>query len=296
MMLNISNPTAALHVCLSEMLGPGTKIAPLTVEQHRSGRVELPRELAIDPATDFRFKLVQLNVELYHQMKQEAVIPSNEHIELLGGLMFWVDRSEAQPVPLPHEMVALTIEQYHRLNEIGTIPSGTPIELIHGLLVWKDRSARGGDFMTIGNSHRICVRRLMDLAAKIIENGCDLFVQAPLQMPDCNEPEPDGYIVKQSAQTYLQRHPDHNDVWCAIEVSDSSLPMDRHEKLRLYASAGIPQYIIVNLVDSQIEVHEQPRPAESRYAQTEIFKAGQKIQLLVGADKRLEIEAQSILP
>ncbi|HYF50958.1 MAG TPA: Uma2 family endonuclease [Planctomycetota bacterium] len=282
-------------VRLDQMLH-GMTIAPLTVEQHRTGRIELLYEHEIDPSRDFRFNLVQLTVDLYHVMKDEQIIPANEHIELLNGIMFWVDRRDAQPRPVPRELVALTIEQYHRMSETGIIPSGTPIELIEGLLVWKNRSARGENFMTIGNYHRICVRLLMDLTAKLNECDCDLFLQAPLQMPDRHEPEPDGYIVKGSMKSYLSGHPRAEDAWSVIEVSDSSLETDRHEKLQLYARAGIPQYIIVNIAEMQIEVYEQPVRAERRYAHSVTRKPGENVSFLVGSEKRLEVPAQSILP
>jgi Uma2 family endonuclease len=64
----------------------------------------------------------------------------------------------------------------------------------------------------------------------------------------------------------------------------------------LYAQAGIPQYVLVNLVDLQIEVYEQPVAGEGRYAQSIVLKAGQALPLLVGAGKRLEIPAENVLP
>lgn len=39
-----------------------------------------------------------------------------------------------------------------------------------------------------------------------------------------------------------------------IEVSDSTLSIDRNEKARIYARAGIVTYGILNLVDVRVEV------------------------------------------
>ena len=46
-----------------------------------------------------------------------------------------------------------------------------------------------------------------------------------------------------------------------IEVSRSRLRYDRLIKARLYARYSIPEYWILNLKDSRIEVHRDPDPA-----------------------------------
>ncbi|MFO0867012.1 MAG: Uma2 family endonuclease [Gemmataceae bacterium] len=51
------------------------------------------------------------------------------------------------------------------------------------------------------------------------------------------------------------------DVALVIEVADSSLFRDQRDKSRIYASAGIPGYWIVSLVDASIEIYDQPDSA-----------------------------------
>jgi putative restriction endonuclease len=43
-----------------------------------------------------------------------------------------------------------------------------------------------------------------------------------------------------------------------VEVSESSLPLDRDDKGSLYAGARLEDYWIVNLVDRVLEIHRQP--------------------------------------
>ena len=58
------------------------------------------------------------------------------------------------------------------------------------------------------------------------------------------------------------RHPGRGGYWArSIEVSNTSLDSDRDDKIPIYARDGIPVYWIVNLVDRQIEVYEQPTGA-----------------------------------
>ena len=82
---------------------------------------------------------------------------------------------------------------------------------------------------------------------------------------------------------------------CVIEVSDSSLPSDRTTKQRIYASAGIAQYIILNLADRQAEVYEEPKP-DGRYGLVRILGKDEVIRLLVTDDRRLEVPVAQLLP
>ena len=43
-----------------------------------------------------------------------------------------------------------------------------------------------------------------------------------------------------------------------VEIADSSLNNDRKTRSALYAAAGISEYWIVNLVNSQLEVQRDP--------------------------------------
>ena len=50
-----------------------------------------------------------------------------------------------------------------------------------------------------------------------------------------------------------------------FEVAGESLQKDRLTKSALYASAGIPEYVIVNVEQGCLEVHRDPDPASRRY-------------------------------
>ena len=54
-------------------------------------------------------------------------------------------------------------------------------------------------------------------------------------------------------------------MFAVFEVAYSSLLSDRRTKQRLYAGAGIPVYVIVNLQDDLIEVLSEPSTEEARY-------------------------------
>jgi hypothetical protein len=196
----------------------------------------------------------------------------------------------------PPRIARITVDQYHRMIETGILHDGDPIELIDGLLVCKDRSALGEDQMTIGKRHRKVVTRFIDLAQLVRSHGALLFIQCPIAIGPHHEPEPDCCIVGGTADDYDDRHPEPRDVFCVIEVADSSLAYDRTTKLQTYAQAGILQYVLVNLADMQVEVYEQPVSGESRYAQSVVVKRGQEVPFLTGPGKRLAVPVENVLP
>ena len=78
-----------------------------------------------------------------------------------------------------------------------------------------------------------------------------------------SEPEPDVSVVAGRREDYTE-HP--KTAILLVEVSESSLAFDRHQKGELYAEAGIPEYWIVNLIDRVLEVYRDLGPASSSAA------------------------------
>ncbi len=193
-------------------------------------------------------------------------------------------------------MARIKVEQYHRMLETGILQDRDPIELLNGLLICKDRSARGEGWMTVGKRHGVAVKLLVRLDALLAPRAFQMQIQDPVTLPPEDEPEPDGAIVRGVPRDYLGRKPLATDVTCVIEVSDSSLEHDRTNKLAIYARAGIPQYVIVNLVDDQIEVFEVPLQGESRYVLAVTLRRGDILGLLLDAGARLDVPVGDLLP
>lgn len=83
-------------------------------------------------------------------------------------------------------------------------------------------------------------------------------VQDPTTLPSKSEPEPDFMIVVDKPYGRKYGHPKAKDTLLVVEVSDSSLLIDRSIKARAYAFAEIAEYWIVNLKARQVEVHLEP--------------------------------------
>lgn len=161
-----------------------------------------------------------------------------------------------------------TVGEYHQMAEAGILTEDTPVELIQGEIV---------EMSPIGVRHAACVKRLNALFAYRLRRKAVVGVQDPIQLNDHNEPEPDISILRYRRDYYAAAAPTGEDVLLLIEVSDSTLGYDRTQKLPLYASAGIVEVWIVNLVDNLVEVYRQPTQSGyqtfSRVAKEKILTA-----------------------
>ena len=190
-------------------------------------------------------------------------------------------------------IVPWTVDLYRRAIEIGLLPADTSVELIDGFIVHKDRAAAGEDPMTIGDRHRVAVLRLAQLAPSFEAFESFLQTQQPISLPPRNEPEPDAAVVRGDLDDYLNHPPGPADVTSVIEVADSSLALDLGPKLAAYASAGIPQYIVVDLVNDRVLCHQQP--AGDSYSLVVSSVRGETLRL-AGATGHVSMAVDRLLP
>ncbi len=59
--------------------------------------------------------------------------------------------------------------------------------------------------------------------------------------------------------------------------------------------SGVPQYWLVNLPESQVEVYEQPDAASGKYAQQTIRRPGHSVAWNLSPTQRLEISVTDLL-
>lgn len=94
-----------------------------------------------------------------------------------------------------------------------------------------------------------------------------------------SEPEPDVAVAQGPEARYDDHHPRSEELYLLVEVAASSLAEDRNYKAWLYATAGIPRYWIVNLVDRQLEVYSDPDLAVGQYRSRQILREDQEVVL-----------------
>jgi len=195
----------------------------------------------------------------------------------------------------PGSLVGLTVEQYHRMIEGGILEEGAPIELLDGFLVRKDRAKAGEDPRTVNDEHIWAVENLRRVLREVDARGYYLRLQQPIVLPPDGEPEPDGAIVRGTLDDYRRRKPVAGDISCVIEVADSSLARDRGTKQRIYADAGIAQYVIINLVDREIEIYQRPLRGSGRFDEVHRRKGEETVSFAIG-QSLIEVKAATLLP
>src|SRR5436190_2623046 len=186
-----------------------------------------------------------------------------------------------------------TVEQYHRAIETRLLSEDTSVELIDGFIVHKDRAAAGEARMTIGHRHQIAVMRLAQAAPDFERHGCFLQTQQPISLPPFNEPEPDGAVVRGAIDDSMTGPPRAPDVSCVIEVSDSSLTVDLGPKQTVYAAAGIRQYVVADLVNNSVLIHEEP--AGTTYKRVTRYARGETLPMAAGSGQ-VSLAAERLLP
>jgi Uma2 family endonuclease len=157
--------------------------------------------------------------------------------------------------------------EYEKLIELGIFQPGEQIELIGGELIVAEPQ---------GAAHYTAIAKTARVLAAVFGAGWVVRTQGPLGLDDDSEPEPDVAVVAGELDDYRAAHPSRAAL--AVEVAESSLELDRQRKGSLYASAGLADYWIVNLVDRILEVYRQPIPDPSavfgwRYARRNVLRA-----------------------
>ncbi len=159
--------------------------------------------------------------------------------------------STTQPVPgfLGNAMFRrFSVGEYHKMIEAGVFGDGEPIELLEGYVVQK---------MSRGKPHDFAVQALTKRLVRLLPSGWDVRVQCAITLAE-SEPEPDFAIVRGDESAYRDHHPGPSEIGTLIEISSSSLIIDRGDKARIYARAGIPVYWVVNVVEKVVEVFTRP--------------------------------------
>ena len=137
------------------------------------------------------------------------------------------------PTPTRHHW---SREQYERAIDAGVFEPEAKLELIGGEITEK---------MSPQNSpHSAAIGALQYALDEAFSEGYWVRVQLPLALSDDSEPEPDLAVVIGSWRDYIKAQP--TAAVLVVEISDSTLEIDRGAKAGIYASAGVMEYWIVN--------------------------------------------------
>jgi Uma2 family endonuclease len=156
---------------------------------------------------------------------------------------------------------------FERLVSAGIFGPSDRVELLEGEII---------EMTPEKSRHAAAVDLSLEALRRAFGASYSIRVQHPLAVSDASEPEPDLAVVRGSARDYVDQHP--ASAALVVEVSDTSLDYDRTRKARVYASAGIAEYWIVNIVAGVLEVHRDP--GDSGYRSVSVRRAGETISPL----------------
>lgn len=148
----------------------------------------------------------------------------------------------------PHRF---SVEQYEKMIERGILGAQDKVELIEGEIL---------EMSPAGGPHSKYTMKLFRLLAAAYASPWVARIQCPIKLTH-SEPEPDIAFYQPHPDEYEAEHPTAKVAVLVVEVSETSLHLDRQIKAPLYAQEGIPEYWIVDLANKSIEVHREPGAA-----------------------------------
>ncbi len=151
-----------------------------------------------------------------------------------------------------------TNQKYHQAIEKG-IFANEKIELLRGeIIVMAPEREPHAYYNTEAADY---LRNLLTGRAKIRD-------AKPVTLPNNSEPEPDIAIVQPLGKEYLQHHPYPENIFLIIEFSQANLSKDLGEKKDIYAEAGITEYWVVDIKNSQLKIFRDLLNGKYRSEQT----------------------------
>ena len=211
----------------------------------------------------------RFNVDEYYKMAEIGILPWGGGYELIDGVVCLHGHGTPR---------RFTVDEYYKMAEAGILTHDERVELINGEIV---------EMSPIGSRHASSVSALDHLMAAQLGRRALVIVQNPLHLASRAEPQPDVMVVGWRDDFYAERHPEPDDLFLLIEVSDSTLDYDRDEKLTMYAGADIPESWIINIPDRMIEVYTDPSAGEYRTRRT--FSADETVSPTAFPDVTLPV-------
>jgi Uma2 family endonuclease len=160
-----------------------------------------------------------------------------------------------------------TVGEYNRMIEARILSGDDRVELIDGEII---------QMSPIGSRHAACVNRLNMILSAQSRDRFIVSVQNPIVVDDYSEPQPDISVLKPRDDFYESEIPRASDVLLVIEVADTTAEADRKVKAELYARAGIPEFLLIDLARDAFEAYSEPE--NGRYQSMRVLGRGEEFR------------------
>lgn len=178
----------------------------------------------------------------------------------------------------PPQIRRFTREEYDSLVASGFFHEDEKVELLDGVIV---------PMAPQGSPHSRTITRLNMLLTPRLVGRADVGVQVPFAASELSEPEPDLFVVPPDDDDSDHPHVAH----CIIEVAVTSQRRDR-AKVGVYARAGVPQLILIDVPRREARVFRDPRDGD--YERIETLREGTTVVIDAFPDVGFDLAA--VLP
>ncbi len=173
---------------------------------------------------------------------QQLDLFAGRAVELIGGTVR--DRMTGEPL-------VFTRREYYALDG-NNFFGDRRAQLIGGVVV---------EEAPMNTPHAVAVSLGLAALQAVFGAGHHVRVQLPIDLGPLSEPHPDLAVVTGSPRDYLHDHP--KAALLVVEVADSTIEADTHDKASLYASGGIEEYWVIDLTTDRVLVFRAPKPDPS---------------------------------
>ncbi len=203
-------------------------------------------------------------------------------------------QTETQPMPASDPVYEhrhpITVEEYFQIVNSGALGPEPKVELIEGIIV---------DKMTKNDPHIIATDLVQILLGRLMPPGYYSSMGNPVIIKARNSvPEPDAVVARGNPRDIRGhgRLPDSTAL--AVEVADTSYSLDRSRKSKLYASAGIPVFWLLDLNRRRLEIFSNPsgQGDQAQYDKLETFEETAEAPFVLDAQEIARFRVSEILP
>jgi Uma2 family endonuclease len=160
----------------------------------------------------------------------------------------------------------LSVEEFLELAQRQGWDEDTRVELLDGEIVWMS---------PIGDPHAACVSRLNELFRRYPTDVALIWPQNPVRVSQIDLPQPDLGLLRPRADYYSSATPRPEHALVLVEVADTTVRTDLGRKARIYATAGVQEYWVIDLNSRSIYVHR--RPGGGEYAVRAVLRTGDQL-------------------
>lgn len=152
-------------------------------------------------------------------------------------------KSRVRPTPQP---IRWTIQQYREIGKTGLFNDMRTM-LLHGEVY---------AMVMPYPPHDTALGLTEEWLRQVFNRGCYVRNQMSFDIGTNNDPGPDLAVVPGSVRDYSTKTP--TVAILIVEVSDSTVFIDTTTKAELYATAGVPDYWVIDLENRQLLVYRDP--------------------------------------